>query len=183
MAAVFAVVLSSCGDDNGANSGGGGANATVTIGGVKWMKKNLNVKTEGSWCYDGKDANCDKYGRLYTYSAADAACSSIGMFLPGDKELDALVTAAGGAGVAGKKLKSKSGWDNNNNGTDNYGFSALPGGYRDNGYFKGVGKTGYWWKDKGAYSATKGWILEGDGLGGEAGFSAGDGLSVRCWKY
>jgi uncharacterized protein (TIGR02145 family) len=51
---------------------------------------------------------------------------------------------------AGKKLKSKSGWDKYNgksgNGTDDYGFSALPGGYRNSdGTFNLAGDNGYWW--------------------------------------
>jgi uncharacterized protein (TIGR02145 family) len=54
--------------------------------------------------------------------------------------------------VAGKKLKAKSGWNDNGNGTDDYGFSALPGGgcrYICNiiGYtpeFVGIGMKGNW---------------------------------------
>lgn len=39
---------------------------------------------------------------------------------------------------------STSGWYSNGNGTDAYGFSALPAGYRDlNGCFYGVGDTAY----------------------------------------
>ena len=40
-----------------------------------WMTKNLNYKTSsGSWCYSNNTANCTKYGRLYTWSAATGAC-------------------------------------------------------------------------------------------------------------
>jgi uncharacterized protein (TIGR02145 family) len=44
-------------------------------------------------------------------------------------------------------LKATSGWDNNGNGTDNYGFSALPGGdgYPDGSSFRYVGGNGFWW--------------------------------------
>jgi len=56
---------------------------------------------------------------------------------------------AGGPSAAPKKLKAKSGWDNDRNGTDDYGFSALPGGQ---GYFDSDGAwsfnysdAGYWW--------------------------------------
>jgi uncharacterized protein (TIGR02145 family) len=49
---------------------------------------------------------------------------------------------------AGKKLKSKSGWKENGNGTDNYGFSALPGGNRNSdGSFHNEGYYGNWWTD------------------------------------
>jgi len=47
--------------------------------------------------------------------------------------------------VAGKKLKAKSGWYQNANGTDEYGFSGLPGGYHSSSGFKYVGNYGYWW--------------------------------------
>jgi len=40
-----------------------------------------------------------------------------------------------------------SGWNTNNgnNGTDDYGFSALPGGVYANSSFGSVGSNGYWW--------------------------------------
>jgi len=44
--------------------------------------------------------------------------------LPSDDEWTALENAVGGRDVA-KKLKSKSGWNSNGNGTDEFGFSAL----------------------------------------------------------
>jgi uncharacterized protein (TIGR02145 family) len=52
---------------------------------------------------------------------------------------------------AGKYLKAVSGWSGSNgNGTDDYGFSALPGGYGTlkngpNGLTSSVGSIGYWW--------------------------------------
>jgi len=131
--------------NNNNNNGGGGSSETVLLGGLKWMKKNLNVKTADSWCYENSPDSCLKYGRLYTWEAAKSACQSIGMRLPSREEWDALETAVG-VDDAGKKLKSKSGWNNNGNGTDDYEFSALPGGYRyPNGNFDDVGLGGYWW--------------------------------------
>jgi len=56
----------------------------------------------------------------------------------------------GSACVSGTKLKATSGWNDyegqSDNGTDDYGFSALPGGlgYPD-GDFRYVGDTGNWW--------------------------------------
>jgi uncharacterized protein (TIGR02145 family) len=47
---------------------------------------------------------------------------------------------------AGTKLKATSGWNEGGNGTDSYGFAALPGGYGpSNGYFNDVGYRGRWW--------------------------------------
>jgi uncharacterized protein (TIGR02145 family)/uncharacterized repeat protein (TIGR02543 family) len=112
----------------------------VPIGGKEWMAENLNYETGNSWCYD-----CGKYGRLYDWSTAMTACPS-GWHLPSSAEWDALMTAVGGSSTAGKKLKSISGWYNNGNGTDEYGFSALPGGYRSSdGDFGGAGNYGGWW--------------------------------------
>jgi len=114
----------------------------------KWMTSNLNIETEDSWCYEDNAENCAKYGRLYTWSAAKSACqlAGSGWRLPTREDWEALVSAAGGSSVAGKNLKSKTGWNSNGNGTDTYGFSALPGGYRSSdGYFDHVGVFGNWW--------------------------------------
>jgi uncharacterized protein (TIGR02145 family) len=117
---------------------------TVTIGAKRWMAENLNIKTEGSWCYDNKESNCDKYGRLYDWGAAMRACPS-GWHLPTHMEWDDLVKSADG-NKAGKTLKSSSGWKNRGNETDTYGFSALPGGLRlSDGIFYNAGDDGSWW--------------------------------------
>jgi uncharacterized protein (TIGR02145 family) len=50
--------------------------------------------------------------------------------------------------IAGTKLKSESIWNSHSSipfGTNNYGFSALPGGYRYSSYNDEVNKIGYWW--------------------------------------
>jgi uncharacterized protein (TIGR02145 family) len=113
---------------------------TVAINGVTWMAENLNVKTPSSWCCRDSASNCDKYGRLYAWEAAMAACPE-GWRLPARSEWENLVAFAGGAETAGKKLKAKSGWDSDKNGTDDFGFSALPGG--NTSY--GCGNDGSWW--------------------------------------
>lgn len=76
----------------------------------KWMKKNLDVETENSQCYDDNPANCQKYGRLYTWEEAKKACASLGngWRLPTNADWNALVNAAGGANKAGKILNSAS---------------------------------------------------------------------------
>jgi uncharacterized protein (TIGR02145 family) len=125
----------------------GKAYKTVKIGEQVWMAENLNYKTpEGSECYDNKEANCSKYGRLYDWNTAMKACPS-GWHLPSRGECVALNATVGDDN--GKKLKAKSGWNGNGNGTDDYGFSALPGGsgYSDNGNdnFWAIGTNGAWW--------------------------------------
>jgi uncharacterized protein (TIGR02145 family) len=115
------------------------------------MAENLNYQTSNSWCLFNTSDNCVKYGRLYTWAAAKSACPS-GWHLPSRAEWETLAKAAGGtgnygdSGTAGKTLKSKNGWFSNGNGTDTYGFSALPGGQRSrDGEFNGVEFHGYWW--------------------------------------
>jgi uncharacterized protein (TIGR02145 family) len=108
-----------------------------------WMAENLNYKTSSnSWCYEDDSANCEKYGRLYTWDEAIKACPA-GWKLPTSEDWDTLITAAGGLLAAGAKLKAGSpGWD----GTDSLSFSALPGGYRaTDGAFYRLGEIGRWW--------------------------------------
>jgi len=126
----------------------------VKIGNQIWFAENLNfdVKGIGSACYDDKLDNCKKYGKLYNWERAKEACPS-GWHLPSDEEWDILLHYADGTSgtksyskTAGKFLKSKSGWNNNGNGEDKFGFSALPSGnyHKDRG-FNDVGIISYWW--------------------------------------
>jgi len=124
----------------------------VNIGGQTWMAENLNYKTpSGSWCYGNEISNCNTYGRLYDWNTAMTVCPT-GWHLPTREEWGDLAIVAGGngnygvGGMAGMKLKSERGWFNDGNGTDAYGFSAMPGGHRGpGGYFNGAGSGGLWW--------------------------------------
>ena len=159
--------LSCSGDDGDKDEGGGGSCSAdfgeVPIGTQIWAKKNLNCNLKGSKCYDNDEANCTKYGRLYDWATAmglasscnSTSCSSqiqskhngicpSGWHLPSDAEWNVLVNYTGGSSTAGSKLKAESGWDSN--GTDDYGFSALPGGHLNrDGSFSSVGYHGIWW--------------------------------------
>ena len=117
---------------------------TVKIGAQTWMAENLNYAANGSVCYDNNPENCRRYGRLYAWATAMAACPN-GWHLPSDKEWQMLVDYAGGDKVAGRKLKAKEGWAEDGNGTDDFGFSSFPGGYYSSGGFYGVGSYGDWW--------------------------------------
>jgi len=131
---------------------------TVVIGRQRWMAENLNFATDSSACYDNADSNCTKYGRLYNWNDAMTACPA-GWRVPSDEDWDSLALAVGGQRVedgdgdynweiAGKKLKSTTGWVGSvsGNGTDDFGFSALPGGYDNSGgNFNNAGYGGYWW--------------------------------------
>jgi len=117
---------------------------TVKIGRQTWMAENLNYEAEGSKCYNNDPANATKYGRLYDWETAKKACPP-GWHLPSNKEWQTLVDFAGGNSV-GRILKSSSGWNNNGNGTDDFGFAAFPGGDGDSkGNFFNVGNYGSYW--------------------------------------
>ena len=127
----------------------GKAYKTVKIGTQIWMAENLNYNAANSYCYRGKASNCTKYGRLYTWATAATACPE-GWHLPSKDEWEKLFTAVGGESTAGKALKSTSGWNNyhgeSGNGTDAFGFSALPAGYRDDdGDYLNEGDDVYFW--------------------------------------
>jgi uncharacterized protein (TIGR02145 family) len=116
----------------------------VRIASQWWMAENLNYAASGSKCYDNNPANCKKYGRLYDWNTAMKACP-YGWHLPSRAEWDMLMAAVDGEETARKKLKARSGWYGSN-GTDQYGFSALPGGEGyPGGGFDNVGSCGYWW--------------------------------------
>lgn len=128
---------------------------TVKIGDQTWMAENLNYEADNSFCYNDSAIYCAKYGRLYTWGTAmDSAglwsikgkgcgtnktCNSsypvrgicpTGWHLPSKDEWSSLFTAVGGFRTAGKTLKSTSIWNESFNGTNYYGFSALPAGRR-----------------------------------------------------
>ena len=134
----------------------------VKIGTQTWMAENLNYAGESGnvlgVCYNNSTSNCEKYGRLYDWSTAMGGASSssanpsgvqgvcpVGWHLPSNAEWDTLITFAGGSATAGTALKSTTGWYFSY-GTDDYGFSALPGGHRtSSGSFSSAVDYGRWW--------------------------------------
>jgi uncharacterized protein (TIGR02145 family) len=126
----------------------------VKIGNQVWMAENLAYDAPSSKCLDEKSDNCQKYGRLYDWETAKKVCPP-GWHLPSKEEWQELLDFAGGDRIAGRKLKAKNGW-HQGNGTDDLGFSALPGGYC-NCSFGDVDRYGKWWSadecnNKDAYS-------------------------------
>jgi len=114
---------------------------TVKIGTQIWMAENLNYNAEGSDCYNNLK-NCEIYGRLYNWEIARKSCPN-GWRLPGDADWKTLIATVNGDGEI---LNAKSGWEKcSRNGTDDYGFSALPGGSTFYDYSYDIGRGGYWW--------------------------------------
>ncbi len=108
---------------------------TVKIGDQVWMAENLNFETDSSFCYRDSAYFCAMHGRLYKWTAAVDACPS-GWHLPSKAEFESLIATVGEDSTAGKVLKSASGWSSGGNGSDDFGFAALPAGDRghDGGY-------------------------------------------------
>lgn len=190
---------------------------TVKIGNQVWMAENLdfdyNVGSAKSYCYEDKPENCQKYGRLYTWSAAmDSAalfstggqgcgkgknCTTVedvrgvcpeGWALPTIEDWTDLFKALGGQAVAGEKLKSNQGWNNNGDGTDDISFTAIPAGNEDcfgTGQYYNMGDHAFFWSssensDLFAYQMYLGSYYKNSWL--ESRFSKSCGYSVRCIK-
>ena len=120
-----------------------------------WMAENLNYNTSGSTCLLEKKAKCQKYGRLYSFDAAKNACPT-GWHLSSLMDWIKLLSAVGWNGEwgekfkvsgIGKKLKSKTGWEKNTNGTDEFGFSVLPGSFIHETKHFDEGFVGVFWYD------------------------------------
>ncbi|MDB4563851.1 fibrobacter succinogenes major paralogous domain-containing protein [Flavobacteriales bacterium] len=185
--------------------------AVVEIGDQCWFAENLRttvyadgsaipVETDntawvglstGARCdYDNDASNVATYGRLYNwYAATDAAelCPT-GWHVPTDDEWTALETylgANGHSGTEGTALKATSGWGSGGNGTDDFGFSALPGGNRDryDGFFGNAGYFGYWWSSSlDGTDAVNRRLTYDSNLFGLNNSNKRSGYSVRCLK-
>jgi uncharacterized protein (TIGR02145 family) len=168
------ILLSAC-SESFTDSRDGQSYGVVKIGEQTWMAENLNYATEGSMCPDGDSRNCKRLGRLYTWAEAKTVCPE-GWRLPTSADFEALAVAvsgdvalplAGNSGAVpnasgaisnevGAKLKSRDGWFKKGNGSDEFGFNALPAGYRGavlkmddgtvtGGKFDGIGGYAYFW--------------------------------------
>ena len=185
--------------------------STTYIGTQVWMAKNLDISTfrngdlipqaktaeewkkavenqQPAWCYyDNDPANGQKYGKLYNWYAVNDArgLAPQGYHIPTDAEWTTLTTYLGGKEVAGTKMKSTSGWNENGNGTNSSGFNGLPGGYRnDDGTFPAIGYFGEWWSST-ENSTNFAWYHNLDYPNGDVTSDyddKGDGFYVRCLR-
>jgi uncharacterized protein (TIGR02145 family) len=145
---------------------------TVSIGTQIWMVENLKTtkyrngdpipnitsdaewgkQTLGAYCwYENAITNKAIYGALYNWYAVNDArkIAPAGWHVPSNAEWTLLIDYLGGEWVAGDKLKEvgTSHWQSPNAGaTNESGFTALPGGYRNyNISFGYIVTNGYWW--------------------------------------
>jgi uncharacterized protein (TIGR02145 family) len=144
----------------------------ATIGSHTWSTSNLSVdkfsngdiipeakteeewlgaaeKGEPAWCYYKNDpTNNEKYGKLYNWYAVNdpRGIAPKGWKVPTDKDWSELSDLLGNDLDAGYKLKSTSGWDSDGNGTDEFGFNAVPSGFRKTtGEFSSLGSFALYW--------------------------------------
>jgi len=109
-----------------------------------------------------------------------------GWHLPSDAEWQKLIDFVGGASTAGTKLKATSGWSyegKSGNGTDEFDFSALPGGFGNLiGEFSHVGYLGYWWSatEYDADYAYSRYMGNNEGVYRYNYYKGSDLFSVRC---
>jgi uncharacterized protein (TIGR02145 family) len=119
---------------------------TIKIGSKVWMAENLAVDYRDMHEFSYNDpSDIANYGHLYPWRAA-CQVSPNGWRLPSYNEWQELINYLGGEELAAIKMKSISGW-RENDGTNESGFSALPGGYRDSfrGNIYAVGWDAGWW--------------------------------------
>lgn len=184
----------------------------VVIGTQTWLKENLRttkyndgtaipyVTDNSSWAgltspayswYDNDTGYKGVYGALYNYfTVKTGKLCPTGWHVPTHAEWTILEDYAGGYMVAGGKIKETGTvhwYAPNTDAADIYGFTALPGGWRDgtNGGSVNVTVIGNWWTSS-VYSADdpywrslyydRGSVFIG--VGGNPSF----GLSVRCIK-
>ena len=101
---------------------------------VTWMAQNLNYQVSGAVPYDNDQSYRKNLGLLYNFEQAKQACPA-GWHLASKAEWERITNSFGGSGKAGEALKAMKGWADNGNGTNNSGFSALPGGSFDRGKY------------------------------------------------
>ena len=188
----------------------------VTIGKQVWMTKNLNVdkfsngdeipeaKTDEEWkeagangkpvwCYyNNNPDNGDRYGKLYNWYAVndERGLAPKGWKIPSIDDWNRLTDFLGGDNVADKKMKYNDLWADvegvSGNGSNESGFSGLPGGYRyEGGSFHYIGEGGLWWSSTNDGSKWTWFNSLGDydGITGELSvFMKENGFSVRCVK-
>jgi len=185
--------------------------ATITIGDQIWLAENLKTTkfndgkkiplvvddevwkslTRPAYCwYNNDKRNKEIYGALYNWYAVDSKklCPK-GWHVPTKLEWSSMLATVGDENYSGPKLKEKGNdhWKNLfDNATDEFDFTALPGGMRmRSGAFPAFGDSyAIWWSATG-FDEMDAWCrgLEDSSIrifGGHD--SKKNGFSVRCVK-
>lgn len=167
---------------------------TVEIGNDTWMADNMNFVDESellaseSWCYNDSSENCETFGRLYSWDAATLKGTAQGICPDGwhvstREDWENLIAFVDNDKNIGLKLKSSNMWDKLFFPDNEFGFSALPGGYRDTTYHS-VNLSGHFWTSN-EFNATLAYYFDIESVSTLVNKYAKDktvGRSVRCVK-
>ena len=127
----------------------------VVIGEQTWMAQNLSYNRLAEYAHNNCAKasipdSCGKYGILYDFTYRNEVCPS-GWHLPSSNEWNTLIDLAGGSYKAQKKLRTTTGWPNESsdedegNGSDEFGFSAYPTGFKVYSGISSFGKRATFW--------------------------------------
>ena len=160
-----------------------GHSSKRTPDGRQWTTNNLSVEIEGSYCYEDAPPNCRRYGRLYTWDAAQRACRSLGdaWRLPTNDEWRQLAKHYGGV-LGDSEDGGKAAYAALVTG-GNSGVDVVFGGRRDpNGEYARLDAHGFYWTaSQSGHDAA--WFYNFGGQRFLNRHSDGDkqtALSVRC---
>jgi uncharacterized protein (TIGR02145 family) len=180
---------------------------TIEIGTQTWMAENLKTTklndntsiplvtsntiwatlTTPAYCWYNNDSII--YGVMYNwYTVNTVKLCPTGWHVPSDVEWTTLTTYLGGESVAGftQKETGATHWLSPNTGSTNEsGYTALPGGYRNYaGTFGDIRSYGYWWSSTEGSSADAYYrdMYYGYGYVDRSTSSKKAGFSVRCLK-
>ncbi|MBL7139106.1 MAG: hypothetical protein ISS17_10080 [Bacteroidales bacterium] len=160
------------------------------------------------YCYDDLASNCDVYGGLYQWGEmvqylngasntttwnppptgnVQGICPP-GWHIPTYDEYDILADYLGGTSLAGGKMK-ETGFTHwlapNTDATNESGFTALPGGSRNNnGFFGGLGTVAWFWTSTTPHPQSA-WIRTlhfANGVLDDGNQDKAEGESIRCLK-
>ncbi|MCB2221754.1 MAG: hypothetical protein KQI35_15270 [Bacteroidetes bacterium] len=172
------------------------------------LTSSTNNDTIEKYCYRDMEENCHEFGGLYQWDElmdygtgegiqgicpegwhipTDAEWKILEGYIdtqygPGDPEWD----LAGWRGFdAGQSLKSQSGWKDGGNGTNDFGFTAIPAGYREytGAYFR-LTEGAYFWSssEDGANEAWRRGLHYSKETIHRWNYEKTGGRSVRCLK-
>ncbi|OJV40733.1 MAG: hypothetical protein BGO29_05875 [Bacteroidales bacterium 36-12] len=151
----------------------------------EWMELIYYYRQTGAYCNPG---DVYTYGRLYNgYAVKTGQLCPEGWHVPTEIEWKRLVDYLGGPEAAAVKLKETGTehWNHPNVATNEYGFTALPGGERLGGEFYKNGFNGSWWSNTLTISiyGLERWLRS---IGGERVSyyheQESSGRSIRCLK-
>jgi Fibrobacter succinogenes major domain (Fib_succ_major). len=172
---------------------------TIVISNHVWTAQNMifSVSTDSasaSWCYNNNPQNCEKYGRLYTWQAAQKVCPE-GWHLPTSEEWKELLTdnacdeellddGTWAYDCVGNKLKSTSTWNEDIEKENALGFSVIGAGVIFDKTSVALNEAAFLWSatDTLSFYAFAALLQESENTILYGATDKETGLSVRCVK-